>query len=192
MNSILTSYQGPVLTKQDFVRRYIAGEFGNHSPTWNNIAEFLQETHKPDTLFHLRNRKVGATTWYDVLARHMPGVWESALRQGYTPADLYISEMAPTEKTLIQGEVERGPNGLDLYFSNVPRPMREALAVSAERVQGVRAQEILKHYLNPASWDWLLDLLIIYEDHVVEFSTYSVEWGTLPGYNTVFWEVRKY
>jgi hypothetical protein len=100
--------------------------------------------------------------------------------------------MAPTDKTLFQGEVQRGLWGLDLFYTTVAKPMREALAVRSEQVNGIIASKLLEKYLCPCSHEWLLYLLESYPDHVIEFSTYSVEWGTVPGYNTVFWEIRKY
>ena len=112
--------------------------------------------------------------------------------KGVDPSLLYISAMAPTEKQVLQGEVPRGLWGLDLLYTTVARPMREALQVASRSVGGIIAVSLLQQYLCPNSYDWLMHLLDSYPGHVVEFSTYSVEWGTVPGYNTVFWEVRRY
>jgi hypothetical protein len=40
-------------------------------------------------------------------------------------------------------------------------------------------------------YDWLQELLEIYPDHVIEFSSYSVPVGNLQRC-LVVWEVRKY
>ncbi len=179
----------PVLTKRDFVKRYGEGEFGNASPTWGNLEEFLQSGY--DGLVHIRNRLAGADTWYDVPTIRVSEVWSEATSR-FQPRQLYISAMAPTNKTLFQGEVQQGVNGLDLYYTTVPRPMREALAIWNRQVSGVVALMLLKHYLCQNSWEWLTYLLDAYPGHVVELSTYDVEWGTVSRYNTVFWEVRSY
>jgi hypothetical protein len=101
--------------------------------------------------------------------------------------------MAPHQYNLIQGEVQRGIFGLDLYYSLiVGKPMREALAEDARSVSGLQAKVIIDYFLCPNSCEWMKVLLDRYQEpsHVVEFTTLSVEWGTLPGYNTLFWEVR--
>jgi hypothetical protein len=100
--------------------------------------------------------------------------------------------MAPTEKTLFQGEVQQGIWGVDLYYTTVAKPMREALALWSRQVSGIIAVSLLRKFLCWRSYEWLEYLLEAYPDHVVEFSTYSQQWGTMVDYNTVFWEVRAY
>lgn len=183
----------PVLTKKDFVRRYTAGEFGNASPTWNSFKEWYADRpwEKYGLRYHIRNRVKGGKTWYDVLADVMPETWwQASTRCG--SSNLYISAMAPTDKTLFQGEVQRGLWGLDLYYTTIAKPMRDALAMQARQVHGIIATALLRRFLCANSYDWLTHLLDSYSDHVVEFSTYSIQWGTVPGFNTVFWEIRKY
>ena len=182
----------PVLTKKDFVRRYAAGEFGNASPTWSNYRDWAADVGwRYGELFHIRNRIVGGPTWYNVPVADLRAAWNSAVAPCGSSL-LYISAMAPTEKTLFQGEVMRGLKHLDLTFTTVAKPMRDALRERVETVSGIIALELLRHFLCPNSYDWLWHLLDEYRDHVVEFSTYNVNWGTLPNFNTVFWEVRKY
>lgn len=182
----------PVLSKGDFVCRYAAKEFGNASPTWYNWQSWIDDNGcKHGDLFHIRNRTAGGKTWYDVPYYQLGEVWAEACRE-YGPEGLYISAMAPTEKTIFQGEIQRGLWSYDLTYSLLPRTMREALAEKAYYTQGTLASFLLNYFLCPRSHEWLLYLLDEYPEHVVEFSTYSVEWGSVPGFNTVFWEVRKY
>ncbi len=185
-----------VRTKADFVRRYSAGEFGNASPTWNDLTDW--GTAKPwktfgkKQLYHIRNRIAGGATWYNVPASKMLLQWVRACDEVESPSLLYISAMAPTERTILQGEVSREPGGLRLLYSTVRKPMREALAESSREVKGLEALVILGTALNEKSLEWLTYLLDEYPDHVVEFSAYEIEWGTVEGYNTVWWEVRLY
>ena len=179
----------PVLRKVDFVRRYAAGEFGNASPTWDDLAQYQASGYTD--LVHVRNRVAAGRTWYNVSVADVPAVWAEA-KAIYRPSMLYISAMAPTDKTLFQGEVQRGSWGYELLFSTVAKPMRDALREQSRCVTGVVASVLLKHFLCPRSLEWLGYLLDAYPGHVVEFSTYSVEWGTVAGFNTVFWEVRRY
>ncbi len=177
------------MNKIDFVRRYKRGEFGNAAPTWNTFEEYSNSGHQG--LVHFRNRIANGPTWYNVTQEQSRRVWDR-VTTSIRPDTLYISAMAPTEKTVFQGEVQRGLWGLDLYYSCLPKTMREALAEDGHDTKGIVAKVMVEQFLDMRSQDWLRHLLDTYSDHVVEFSAYSVEWGTVSGYNTVFWEVRKY
>jgi len=185
-----TKYK-PVLTKKDFVRRYEKGEFGNRSPTWPTIEAWACSMPSPRTLYHIRNRIAGGETWYDVPGYNIPRLWYRAKKK-IGESNLYISAMAPTKLTVIQGEVRRSVDYLDLTYSTVVAPMRTALATETKHANWYGAYNLLRANLDDNSWWWLWELLNRYLDHVVEFSTYSKPWGTLPNFNTVFWEVRKY
>ena len=178
-------------SKLDFVRRYKSGEFGNHSPTWDNISEFLQSGWDSG-LIHIRNRIAGGETWYDIPCSNVPSVWEKCLRAGYKPGDLYLSAMAPTEKTLIQGEIQQTPVGLSLFHTCVARPMREALTINSHQDYGIISLTLLRHFMCVGSFEWMETLLDRYPGHVLEFSVYDHNWGTVPGRNTLWWEVRAY
>lgn len=182
----------PALTKADFVRRYQRGEFGNASPTWNSYSDWRHDWQPDgweDRPYHIRAMVAGAPTFYNVPGYRVEDAWKQAKKVG---VDYYISEMAPTEKTLFQGEVRRSINHVDLYYSLLRLPMRDALHRGGRHANGLVAVCLLRSFLCPASYDWLQHLLDRYVGHTVEFSTYEVNWGTLPGYNTVFWEVRNY
>jgi len=178
-----------VRSKRNFVERYQRGEFGNRSPTWNDLTECLASGYTG--LVHIRNRVRGGATWYDVPHGGLQDAWKHAVDK-CGKIHLYISAMAPTDRTVLQGEVQQGYHGLDLYYTTVAQPMRQALATSSRQVRGIMASWLLRYHLCPNSHDWLLYLLDAYPNHVVEFSAYERPWGTVPGHNTVFWEVRQY
>jgi hypothetical protein len=167
----------------------MSGEFGNKGPNWDTMEEFLASGYAG--LVHLRNRRAGGPTYYNVPAAEVVRKWKEtgAIDE---PSQWYLAAMAPTDKTLFQGEVQQTPLGLSLYYSTVVKPMRDSLREGGQQVQGIISVSLLKHYLCHNSLDWLYVLLERYPDHVVEFSTYGVNWGTLPGFNTVIWEVRMY
>ena len=187
----LEASEGPVLTKKDFVRRYEMGEFGNKSPTWNTLQEFLKtKLQRTDKLVHIRNRVAGGPTWYDITANCVELWTQRIVDSGKAKLnDLYFSLMAPTHLTLIQGEVQQSCQHLDLYYSMVKLPMRQSLIEGGKQVSGLRAKLILELYLDTPSLEWLNYLLQSYHAHVIEFSTYQRRWGT-HNWNTVFWEVR--
>lgn len=181
----------PVLTKRDFATRYEANEFGNRAPTWNSYEEWRKDHGLG--LFHIRNKVTGGETWYNVLAGSVGYLYYKIVNEGkYKPEDLYFSAMAPTAKTIFQGEVFRSYRHLSLFYSCLPLTMREGLAKDGKQVYGLEASLLLKHYLDMVSYNWLQHLLDTYDEHVIEFSTYGVKWGTVPGMNTIYWEVRKY
>lgn len=183
----------PVNSKADFVRRYQVGEFGNASPTWNTIAE-LGKSGAYAGKFHLRNRVAGGATYYDLFYWQIMDLWLDVKQ----PDQWYASMMAPHHKNLIQGEVQQVDGwsrqcGLSLFYSQAPGlPMRDALAKDGRQAYGITASLLLRRCLCPNSYDWMMELLQRYSGHVVEFSTFATRWGTLPNFNTVFWEVRNY
>ncbi len=183
----------PVLTKTDFVKRYSQGEFGNRSPTWDTFEEWCLAHLGGDKLekFHIRNRIVGAMTWYDVCKYEMADRWAVATKH-FEPSQLYISAMCPTERTIFQGEVMRSNRSLELHYSTIKKPMRDALRERSKSVSGIIAVLTLRELMPTKDHEWLMQLLDRYEDHVVEFTTLEVEWGTVPGYHTLYWECRKY
>lgn len=190
---VLETIFPPVLTKHDFVKRFAAGEFGNRGPMWNTWFDWLKETTecRNSILFHIRNRVAGAQTWYNVPKYKMADAWVEATSK-FDPSQLYIAEMAPTDRTVIQGEVMQTERGLYFYYSTVKKPMREALAERPCEAIGLVASTMLRHYMDHMSWEWLNLLLRRYPEHVVELSVYGVNWGTIPNRNTVVWEVRRY
>lgn len=183
----------PVNTKQDFVKRYKKGEFGNASPTFDTPGEYLQSGFFGSGPVHIRNRTRSGISYYDVQPCDFDSTWRLACEH-QPPDTFFISLMAPTPKTVIQGELFRDPNRgkLRFFYTTVKEPMRTALQITSHSVDWITARGLLRTYMNERSYEWLQVLLDRYPGHVIEFSVYSVEWGTIPGYNTVFWEVRNY
>ena len=101
--------------------------------------------------------------------------------------------MAPHHRGLIQGEVQRTFRGLELYWTKAILPMRDAFRrYGGATALGLVASAHLQAALDTLSYEWLGYLLDTYPDHIIEFSAFGVNWGTIPNRNTVFWEVRKY
>ena len=180
----------PVNSKRDFVRRYARGEFGNCSPTWNIIEDWLESDYQG--LMHIRNRVKGGITCYNVRRSKMLEKYKVLRNMGIPRSSLYFSAMCPTKKTVFQGEIQQSTNHYDLTWTDVAKPMRDALATKQYNTNGLQALQLLKRFMCSNSYEWLTLLLREYTGHVVEFTTFSTNWGTLPNYNTVFWEVRNY
>lgn len=181
------------VAKSLFVDGYQANRFGNRAPTWNTLHDYVYDPTQYTGLVHIRNRVAGGPTWYDVPADKVIRVASDIQLQGLISySDMYFSGMAPTERTTFQGEVRRSERGLDLTYSTVAKPMRQSLLEGSKSACGLIAQELLRYYMDPSSYDWLGDLLDLYDGSVVEFSCYSCNWGTIPNRNVVVWEVRNY
>lgn len=176
----------PVLNKRDFVKRYKKGEFGNAAPTWYSVIAFKKfydvEWPAKDQLFHLRSKKPGGPTYYNLTFKQ--------LVNKKNVENYYVSAMAPTEKTILQGEIRQSTKHLELRYTTVKKPMRDAFKIEDKTIFGLQVNYVVSSCLDANSQDWLYVLLDRYPNHIIEFSAYSVQWGTIPGYNTVFWEVR--
>src|SRR5688500_68131 len=147
-----------VRTKEDFTRRYLKEEFGNRAPSWDTLGEYLRSGYKG--LVHIRNRVAGGPTWYNVEPDRVADLAVQLEEQGHTR--LYYSGMCPTEKTTFQGEVRRSQGYLDLYYSRVAKPMRQALSQETGEPHiagGAKVPLLLQYYMDPSSYDWLQELL---------------------------------
>lgn len=188
-----------MLTKADFVQRYQRGEFGNASPTWSTFEEFesYSKRYKSNVeayhsaLYHLRSKIAGGPTLYNLRTYYAYVEWYRRVVNG-EGSNWYCSAMCPHEHNLLQGEVLQTEQGLYLNYSTVVgKPMREALALESKHAYGILAVCLLRGAMCPNSYEWLQVLLDRYPGHTVEFTALGIKWGTLPHYNTLFWEVRK-
>lgn len=192
--SVCSGYS-PVNTKTNFVRRFMRDEFGNRGYNWDDIQQFEAARQQGFTgAAHIRCRRPWGPTAYDVPARDVQATYRRLLRSsGTRPGDWYFAAMAPTPKTVLQGEIQDQPGrGLVLTYTRTALPMRAALADQSLTACGIMSRSLLRTAMDPTSYDWLWILLERYPEHVIEFSTYSVPWGVWPHLNTVFWEVRNY
>jgi hypothetical protein len=182
----------PVLSKLDFVERYVKGEFGNTGDQWQTLEAFLQSGYQG--LVHLRNRNAGGKTYYNVKSNRVAQLWSKVAGNGAQASpNWYLAAMAPHKHNLLQGEAQLRPEGLCLYYSTAKNlPMRDALRQAPQYARGIIALGLLKWALCSNSYEWLQVLFDRYPEHVVEFSTFSRNWGNLPNYNTAFWEIRLY
>lgn len=185
-----TKIYSPVLTKQDFYRRFYEGEFGNHGPMWKTVRDFLQSGH-PGPIAIRCMRRGGRCDYFvprdEVLART-----RSFVNQGYPELELNFSAMAPDDRSTLKGEVAYRETGVHLLGTYARLPMRMALAEKSFYQQGLTATMTLKRAMDRGSYEWIQKLINRYPDHVIEFTSYEFPWGVLPGMNTVIWEVRKY
>lgn len=167
-----------IATKTQFYRLFDAGLLGNRQPA------IAPADAVPGTRYSIRVRQVGGKTLYGVEACD---VAEIAAELG---ADVAITPAAPDDRLTMQGELMYGPQGLTLFYATDPLPMKPALRKSGRQVTGLRAVGVLRTHCRPCSYDMLMDLLEIWDDHVIEFSAYRGGVGQDLTHNVLIWEVR--
>jgi hypothetical protein len=179
-----------IRSKSEFVYWFQKGIFGNKTQNWDTYDEFQQSGYQG--LVHIRNRIAGAKTWYNVPACDVFYEMRQIIAHGEAEEkNLYLAAMAPTAETTFQGEVFRSEQGLAVYYSTVPKPMRESLAEGGKQIMGLTAKLFLEHYLDLVDYDWIQELLDRYDGHIVEFSVYNTRCGTLNR-RCIIWECRLY
>lgn len=176
-------------TKDDFYARYVEGEFGNRPRTW------------PDWDFLKASGYHGRVTIRDMVAGGMChyGVNVLDLLNNVYPTGCTsltgkrFNEAMPDEYLTIQGNVWLGPNLLLDYSCEPNIGHRQAIRQPYLRqTEGTKALTLLKHFMDWSSYDDLEDMINLYPNATIEFSTYSKCVGILPHRNTVFWECRAY
>lgn len=181
----------PVKNKGDYYKRYIAGEFGNRLQVWRTYDEYKASGFsKP---IGIRNTTPNSPYCrYDIPERFVKVVMDEFIAKGCKPETMTFNEAAPDKDLILQGEFVRLPSGLELFYSRVQKQMRLALLDSPNYATGNHAIQILKHVMDPNSYEWCEYLLDAYPDHVIEFSAYQRSLGNIPRRNTLIWEVRAY
>jgi len=166
-----------------------AGLFGNTLRTWDTEEAYLASGYKGRT--SLRCKQPGITFRHG-LSHEEVLVASRECFEGCEPKEFIFCESAPDWAVIIQGEVQRTWGGLTLTWSQAKSNNREAMRNGPAQSYGLKAKLLMMEFMDPASYEDVMELLELYQDHVVEFSTFSVSLGSIPGRNTVIWEVRNY
>ena len=103
-----------------------------------------------------------------------------------------MDQSMPDEHLTIQGEVMKTHLGFVLWYTTIKEPMNSALKKESLYAEGLKAYLLLKNYLSESSYEDLIALMELFPESSIEFSSYRVPVGNLPGRNTVIWEVRDY
>jgi hypothetical protein len=178
------------------------GALGNSLHTWLSASSFRESEYKGD--FTLRHRKVTGhpLKFYKQRADNFEHCIGEAVKMGVNvETELVIQALEDLldDKFVIQGELYRHPidripfqQTLCLRYSFTDEALRNAMLLSSAREsRGGEAKVILESYVPPEDVEDLYDLLDLYEDHVIEFSTLEKPKGIFRR-RTVIWEVRSY
>lgn len=161
------------------------GEFGNSIQTWKSPEEALASGYRGNVM--IRPMSPGG-----ISIPHVPidDVLRFA-RVHYPRGGYCLNAMQPDNKIVLQGEICESPV-LHLFYSRAKFPMRIALSIAARIAEGLSARLILREVMDQASYETIFELLDLYSDCTIEFSTYSCSVGRVPNRNTLIWEVRHY
>lgn len=177
----------PVTSKAEMYEDLSLGCFGNHQPHYFSVAAW--EEAEP---LGKREKQIWAIRSMDP--------WK-----GKFVGDLHASEVAEavasrTDRWTIVGQTDNRVRLLNaeltlapdphLYYSTVPRPMRESLEKGGRSVRGAAAWAVVDALCDPNSATDLRDLGEQYPYHAIEFTAYDAPIGCFPGRKTLVWEVR--
>ncbi len=101
----------------------------------------------------------------------------------------------PNNHVTMQGEICRTHRGLESYIAvgYGMEPMRITMAKGLHRHRGyAETNYLLNTRMDPSSRDDVDALLELYPDATIEFASFDVCVGNIPGRNTIFWETRNY
>jgi len=168
---------------------YFKGLFGNKLRTWPTLEDFKKSGYVGSVTIRYRGDKGGMYCAYNVT--NPLEVISKFVGEGAN-IDLFIfNESAPDEKLTIQGELTYDYRGYNLFYSTEKGKMRDCLK-NGKTITGLAAKLLLQSHLFPSSLEDLMELMELYPEHVIEFSTYEMALGDCSNRNTLIWEVRKY
>lgn len=183
---------GMVSNKADFYKLYSRGAFGNRALSWDSYNELVESSWRGEVCIRSKVGMERGKVKYNVPfkgIRDMIGWFE---RMGVAGSELSFNQSMPDKALILQGEVMYGLRGFDLTYTTIKQPMNLALSKKELYTSGLMAKLILQNALWSTSYNDLTELLELYQDSIVEFSTYDIAVGNLPHRNTVIWEVRNY
>jgi len=180
-----------IISKKQFFDMWRAGVLGNRTRLWNDPVKCFEESTDLNikTIGFREVGKTGGGAWEKVPLEKMlitARKWKDAGRT------FILDDGCPDEKRTIQGEICRTELGLYGYLDTKSiLPMRPAIAAGHMRsCSYATCIALLDRYMDASSRDDLEMLLELYPDHVIEFTSFSVDVGVFPNRNTLFWETR--
>jgi hypothetical protein len=191
-----------ITDKREFYRLSRAGLLGNRLEQWtyNEMSARLDrgELH-PDKKIGVRHTGPYGGKSFTTTAKELG----DSLR-GLVPinqVNLMFDDSVDDDDITLQGEVMLDTRG---FYLRHPSPaflnMHQRAIWNAEvqapvwcgiaqHTRGLSAKLLIQRHMEPASWDFLNDVLSSCDDAVVEFSCFNHRLGIL-NQNTLFWEVR--
>ena len=186
----------PVRTKEVMYKLLVAGCFGNTLPQWFDIQTWKNDPKAgnipvwgvrtltpggPCRLYCPRNEVEKTAEEYRQLGHKINiSIMLDAICYVTLYADVYDD---PTTGQLCVYGVEYPPKGSS---------WRAIMPTQGKTYTGLEARLLLQRHLTPSSLADGEALRELYPDHVYELSACDRNIGTIPGRNSIMWEVRLY
>lgn len=182
-------------TKTKMYKLLRAGKLGNIFRVFSSVEEVKKSGLKKVAVRYADRSATGKYFFEVTSVENIDKTVESLVRRGANREYLLFNEgdFGIMDKMTIQGEVGEVGGNFELAYSQIPGiTNREARIRGYIRAVGLKARLMLKYYMWWDDYEWILNLLDKYPEHIIEFTTYSVPVGGIPNRNTVIWEVRHY
>lgn len=169
--------------------------FGNKLRTWQSVDELERSGYAGPLTIRYRGGAGGSPfTRYRVPAAQARAAVAEYRRRGAEGGRFNFNESAPDERLIFQGEVMRSTEHVTLRISSQKKPMRDAMAETAQvrHRYMLQAAMTLRSALFPSSHSDLCALFEVFPSAVIEVSVYAIPVGSLRGRNAIIWEVRDY
>lgn len=195
-----------IRTKAQMYELLQRGQFGNIAPQWNSLDDAIDgaKAFGKDAQVSLRSREITNPLKMYHVPVHELRQRVAALPQYQTQGGIVYSLAPPDQFRTIQGEVSYTTKGFTFDYTTVGLPMRLAFLEERIGLTGTAALMKFRAAVPPADVDRILEILATYGpdlsdpfaypriDTVIEFSAFSVPFGTVPGSRVLIWEVRNY
>lgn len=186
------SYPGGIPTKTRFYSFYEQNFPVNKALTWSSYKELSKSGWRDGVCMRSRQGVDRKRVDFDIPYEKVKEKIKEWKAEGFREENIAFNQSMPNPHIRIQGEV-REVNGIfHLRYSTVQKPMNLALAKEDLKTKDLQARMILRGNMDESSYADLEALLETFPMAVIEFGTYEVPVGNIPGRNTVFWEIRNY
>jgi len=185
-------------SKGEFYQLYespLFREIANTALTWNTYQDVLDSEWKGRVCMRSKKHGTRSKPAYNLKVSEVPTRMRNwGKRFGILESEITFNESMPDKKLRIQGELTTHPNWQVplLRFSTIKKPMLLALEEEDLEAKGMKALAILQANLWDEDYQTLIGLVEMFPGNAIEFSSYSIDIGRLPGRNSVIWEVRNY
>ncbi len=182
-----------ILTKRESYAFYDLGLFGNKPLTWRSYQEICESGWNGKVCMRSRKGISRSGTLFNLDISEIPehiDKWRT--ERGLLEKDISFNQSMPDNNLILQGELMRSVEGLYLYYTTVKKPMNLAFNEEERHSHCANALQLIKYSFSPESFCDLEDLFEQFPNDVIEFSSYDISVGNIPGRNTIIWEVRNY
>jgi hypothetical protein len=168
-----------------------AGAFGNTVSRWYSLREWENRT-QFGSLWAIRNATGAGNDKrqrLDIPTADLPDLYRLWYGESGAEISPMVDHMLTARFQLIEDH-----SGLRLWWVKGRGEVkwRDAFKTLSRHDDGIVAWEVLRHYLNPNSYDDLKHVLNRFRGHAVEMTVLDRCFGTIPHRNAVVWEVRLY